>query len=172
MDRSGTVATQAPPLWRDRAGFCGMDFVGQPAGNLSAAQRATLREIAGRCRLGHDLLAAFADRYDTFPRQLVLTFTRELAAMQFLLGRYDGAEASTIDRGDPRDTSEYRRLLAEGSVGRSAALAVTARLAVDLIGIVEPALFALTAADVRHVYLHLLTSAHRQVRTVQAWGCR
>jgi hypothetical protein len=27
----------------------------------------------------------------------------------------------------------------------------------------------LTAPDVRHTYLHLLTAAHQQVRTLQAW---
>ena len=64
-------ASSVPGAWRNRAGFCAVDALAQPAGTLDLAQRARLRALAARTKLAHDLVAAFADRYGAFPVQLI-----------------------------------------------------------------------------------------------------
>jgi hypothetical protein len=170
------MAATAPPPWRDRAGFCGADPVDRPAGSLGPAQRATLQAVAARCKLGHDLLACFTDRYRVFPDELVVARTRELAAIGFLLTRYGLSDPTVMRRpgvmADAVTQADYDRLVAEGRAGRAAALEVTARLAAATIQMLDLALTGLTAADVRHTYLHLLMAAHQQLRTAQAWSSR
>jgi hypothetical protein len=162
--------------WRDRSGFCGVDVLDQPSGVLDSVQRATLSVVAERCKIAHDLLAEFADRFEAFPAQLVTPRTQELAAVRLLLDRYGMADPTAgRDIGTFRDAAtqaEYDRLLAYGGGSRAAALDVTTRLARGTAFLLERALPALTARDVRHTYVHLLVAAHQQVRITQAWGGR
>lgn len=171
-----TVIDSSVRSWRDRAGFCGMDLIDQPSGELPDAGKALLGELAERGKLSHDLLAAFTDRFEVFPGQLVGAQTRELAAIRVLLDRYGvpdptaGRPAGEFARDDTR--SRYDRLLAEGTRDRVSALAVGTRLAATTVAILDEALPRLDAPDVRHTLLHLLMASRQQIRLCQAWSCR
>lgn len=162
--------------WRDRAGFCGMDLLDQPSGALSDDEKAMLSDLAERTKLSHDLLAAFADRYEVFPDQLVVTQTRELSAIRVLLDRYGVPDptaallAGEFVHDDMKD--RYDRLLAEGMRDRVSALAVGIRLARTTVTTLDDVLRHLAAPDVRHTLLHLVMTAHQQIRLSQAWNCR
>ena len=58
----------------------------QPSGALTPAERVTLKTVLRFIRLEHDLLAAFADRYEPFPAQLVTAHTRTVAALRAAWG--------------------------------------------------------------------------------------
>ncbi|MFI7542501.1 DUF2202 domain-containing protein [Actinoplanes sp. NPDC049599] len=173
-DRSTTSVLDAP--WRDRAGFCGVEVVDQPAGSIDPVQRAHLRALAVRIKIVHDLLAVFADAYTPFPAELVGAQTRELIAVRLLLDRYAAGDPGThlapgvfADAAAQRD---YDRLRARGRAGRSAALQVIAATLSETVTMLEPTLPGLTAPDVRNVYFQLLASSLRQLRIVQAWSAR
>jgi len=173
---AGDDTAMAASPWRDRLGFCGGDPVDQPSGVLGPTQRATLRAVAARCKLEHDLLALFADRYQAFPAQLALSRTQAIAAIRPLLSRYGISDPSAMGgtgvMADAVTQADFDRLVAVGCADRAAALRITARLAAGSIWMLEFALAGLTAPDVRHTYLHLLTMAHQQLRTALAWSGR
>ena len=158
--------------WRDRTGFCGVGVLDQPAGTLDAGQRAQLQALAARTKLVHDLVAAFADRYDPFPAELAPALTRELAALRLLLDRYGGTDAQApFAPGQFADAGlrhDYERLVRLGSTGRRAALAVIAGLLRETIA----ALPDVAAPDVHNVCFQLHAATLRQLRVVQAWSGR
>jgi hypothetical protein len=162
--------------WRDRAGFCGVEVLDQPAGSIDLAQRAHLRAVAVRIKIAHDLLAAFADEYAPFPGELVAAQTRELVAVRLLLQRYGagdpgtGVEPILVTEAETRH--DFERLRARGRASRSAALRVVAETLRETVEFLEPMLPRLTAPDVRNVYFQLCTSSLRQLRVVQAWSAR
>jgi hypothetical protein len=162
--------------WRDRSGFRGVGVLDQPRGDLDPAQRAHLAGLAGRLRMLHDLAATFADRYTAFPAQLTWANTRELAAVRELLGRYRLADRDAgLGPGhftSREDQNRYDRLSRRGSTGRAMALGVLADLLEELETAIDAVLPRLTAADVRHVYLHLYVATVRQRGLVQAWCTR
>ncbi|MEV4702887.1 DUF2202 domain-containing protein [Actinoplanes sp. NPDC049316] len=159
--------------WRDRAGFCAPDRAVAPSGPVTAGQVTLLLELAQRTKLGHDLLAAFADRYAAFPRTAPAQ-TRELTALRELLDRHGLADPSAgLGAGvfaDPGVQARYDQCLAEGRTGRAAALAVVRRAAAEVVRMLEDVLPGLAAPDVRQVCLHILLAAHRQIRVAQAWS--
>jgi len=171
-----TVIDSGVRSWRDRAGFCGMDLLDQPSGELSDGMKSLLSGLAEHTKLSHDLLAAFTDRYEVFPAQLVGARTRELSAIRLLLGRYGvpdptaGLPAGKFLRSDMQ--FRYDRLLGEGMRDRISALAVGTRLADTTVTILDEALRHLDAPDVRHTFLHLVMAAHQQIRLAQAWSGR
>jgi hypothetical protein len=158
---------------RNRSGLRELAILDEPSGVLTSGQRATLRALAERSKLAHDLVTAFADHYAAFPAQIVEAREHELLAMRSLLARYGVADPTTGRHpggfAGPGTRSDYRCLLARGSTGLTPALDVTARLASETIVAMTAALSGLGAPDVRHTYLHLLTGAHQQV---QAWSDR
>jgi hypothetical protein len=162
--------------WRDRSGFLGLDVPNQPSGCLDPAGREVLRDMAQRTKVAHDLLVAFADRYDAFPVQLIDAQTRELASVRVLLERYGVADPTAgLPAGlfaDADVQERYDRLLADGLRDRASALEVSTRLAGDAASALGEALGHLHAPDVRHIYLHLLLAAHQQIRLGQAWSGR
>ncbi len=173
QDRAAPAAPTAVPMmgWRDRAGFCGMDLAGQPSGTLTATQRTSLRAVTERTRLAHDLYAAFADRYATFPAQLVLAETQQLETLRALLARY-GEPDPMAGRLDPTLRAEYDRLRTYGDTSRAAALEVVRQMSRGTADLVQPELSGLTAPDVRHAYLHVLMAAGGHLRLAQAWRGR
>lgn len=108
--------------WRDRAGFCGVTVLDQPAGSVDLAERAHLRAVAVRIKILHDLLAAFADEYAPFPGELVAAQTRELVAVRLLLQRYAaGDPGADVEPGvviDAETRHDYERLRARGRAFR------------------------------------------------------
>jgi hypothetical protein len=171
MTLLGRVPTQAG-AWRDRAGFCAVDALEQPAGTLDLDQRARLQALAARMKLGHDLVASFADRYGAFPVQLLEAHMRELVAVRLLLSRYGLMDANaTLRLGEFAGAElqrDYDRLLAQGSIGRAQALDVVA-------AVLHEAIFVLpevAAPDVRNVCFQLHAATLRQLRLVQAWSGR
>jgi hypothetical protein len=175
MAHRGTTAVLDAP-WRDRAGFCGVEVLDQPAGTIDPAQRAHLRALAVRIKIVHDLLAGVADRYAPFPAELVAAQTRELVAVRLLLDRYAVADPGTYREPgvftDAAAQHDHDRLRAHGRAGRSAALHVIAETLRETVAFLEPALPGLTAPDLRNVYFQVLTSSLRQLRVVQAWNAR
>ncbi|UQU61868.1 DUF2202 domain-containing protein [Couchioplanes caeruleus] len=168
------MPTAAPSeAWRDRAGFCAPHPALLPSGPVRPAQVELLIELAQRTKLCHDLLAAFADRYAAFP-QSAPSQTRELVALRQLLERHGLADPSAgLGAGlfaVPGVQARYDRYLAEGRTGRAAALAVVRRTAAEVVRMLDDALPAGTAPDVRQVCLHILLAAHRQIRVAQAWS--
>lgn len=162
--------------WRDRAGFCGVEVIDQPAGSIDSAQRADLRAMATRIKITHDLVADFADEYAPFPGELVAAQTRELVAVRVLLERYaaddpDAHRESGVFT-DVAAQRDYERLRAQGRAGRSAALHVVATTLRETVSILEPMLPGLAAPDMRNVYFQLFVSSLRQLRIVQAWSTR
>jgi hypothetical protein len=135
-----------------------------------------LRALTERSKLAHDLVVAFADRYATFPAQLTDAPERQLSAMRVLLARYGVADPTARRHAGgftgPGTRTDFRRLLARGCTGLAASLAVTARLASEMIVLLQAALHGLTAPDVRRIYLDALTSAQQQLREVQACSDR
>jgi hypothetical protein len=164
------------PAWRDRAGFCGVEVLDQPAGSINPAQRAHLRVVAVQIKMVHDLLAAFADEYAPFPGELVAAQTRELVAVRLLLERYAVADPGTrLPTGlfsDAAAQRDYQRLRTRGRAGRSAALHVVATALQETVALLEPLPASLTAPDMRNVYFQLLASSQRQSRVVRAWSAR
>jgi hypothetical protein len=162
--------------WRDRAGFCGVEVLDQPAGSIDLAQRAHLCAVAERIKIAHDLLAAFVDEYAPFPGELVAAQTRELMAVRLLLERYGARDPGTYASpgvfADAAARRDYERLRARGRAGRAAALQVVAETMRETVAFLEPMLSGLTAPDMRNVYFQLLTSTRRQLRIVQAWSAR
>jgi hypothetical protein len=162
--------------WRDRAGFCGVGVLDQPAGSINAAQRAQLRALAVRIKLVHDLLVVFADEYAPFPGELVAAQTRELVAVRLLLERYavddPGTHLSPGVFSDVAVQRDYERLRTRGQAGRSAALHVVGTTLRETVAFLEPLVVGLTAPDTRNVYFQLLASSQRQLRIVQAWSAR
>jgi hypothetical protein len=169
-----TVIDSGVRSWRDRAGFCGMDLLDQPSGTLSGGGKALLSGLAQSTKLSHDLLAAFADRYEVFPGQSVVAQTRELSAIRVLLARYGVPDPTAgLPAGEfvPDDLRfRYDRLLAEGSRDRVSALRVGIRLAGATVITLDEALQHVDAPDVRHTFVHLIMSARRQIRLYQAWS--
>ncbi|MGA5302472.1 DUF2202 domain-containing protein [Nucisporomicrobium flavum] len=168
------MPTAAPSeAWRDRAGFCAPDRAVLPSGPVPPAQVALLIELAQRTKLGHDLLAVFADRYAAFPHSAP-SQTRELTALRQLLERHGLADPSAgLGAGlfaDPGVQARYDRYLAEGRTGRAAALDVVRRTAAEVVRMLDDARPGLAAPDVRQVCLHILLAAHRQIRVAQAWS--
>jgi hypothetical protein len=163
-----------PRSSRDRSALCDLATLDEHRGVLTGGQRVTLRALTERSKLAHDLVTAFADRYATFPVKVVDVQEWDLAAMRSLLARHGIADPTTGRHPGaftgPGTRSDYRRLLARGGTGLAAALDVTARLASETIVAMTAALSGLTARDVRHVYLHVLTGARQQVRLLQAWS--
>ena len=156
--------------WRDRSGFCAPDPLDQPSGTLTPHQAEPLRELAERVELSHALLAAFADRYDSFPAGLAPARTRERAVLRALLARYRIADPTAgTDPGRPAMRTRQRT---EGFRSRADALRVTQRLAGEMIGLLDRHLPALRAPDVRHACLHILLAAHRQARAALTWAGR
>ena len=158
--------------WRDRTGFCGVEALDQPAGTLDVAQRAQLHALVTRIKLVHDLVAAFADRYDPFPAELAPEQTRELAALRLLLDRYGVTDApaalGTGRFGDPGLRHDYERLLRLGGTGREAALQVIAELLRETIAVLPD----VRAPDVHNVIFQLHAATLRQLRLIQAWSRR
>ena len=171
-----TVIDSGVRSWRDRSGFCGMDLLDQPSGTLTEEGKALLIDVALRTKLGHDLLAEFADRYAAFPAQLVGAQTRELAAIRVLLDRYSvpdptaGLPPGVFVRSDVQ--ARYDRLLTEGSRDRAGALTVGTQLAAATVTTLDEAIRHIDAPDVRHTLLHLIMAAHQQIRLAQAWSGR
>ena len=132
MPLLGRASTTTPTgAWRDRAGFCAVDALEQPAGTLDLAERARLRALAAHTKVGHDLVAAFADRYAAFPVQLLEAQMRELVAIRLLLSRYGLTDANaTLRPGEFAGAEmqrDYDRLLTKGSIGRAEGECAAAR---------------------------------------------
>jgi hypothetical protein len=153
-----------------------MDTLSKRVGVLTGGQRETLRALTERSKLAHDLVVAFADRYAAFPAQLTDAPERQLSAMRVLLTRYGVADPTARRHAGgftgPGTRTDYQHLLARGCTGPAAALDVTARLASEMIVVLQAAMQGLTAPDVRRTYLDALTSAYQQLRQVQAWSGR
>jgi hypothetical protein len=145
-------------------------------GVLTTSQRETLRALTERSKLAHDLVVAFAYRYAAFPAPLTDAPECQLAAMRLLLSRHGVADPTARRHPGgftgPGTRTDYQYLLARGRSGLLPALDVTARLASEMIVLLEAALQGLTAPDVRRTYLDALTRAHQQLRQVQAWRGR
>ncbi|MEU8233200.1 DUF2202 domain-containing protein [Actinoplanes sp. NPDC048967] len=173
-DRGNTSVLE--PAWRDRAGFCGVEVLDQPAGSINPVQRAHLRAVAVQIKMVHDLLVAFADEYAPFPAELVAAQTRELVAVRLLLERYAVDDPGTQLRpglfSDPAAQHDYQRLRARGRSGRATALHVVAVALRETVALLRPLPAGLSAPDMRNVYFQLLTSSQRQSRIVQAWSAR
>ncbi|HEX6467711.1 MAG TPA: DUF2202 domain-containing protein [Streptosporangiaceae bacterium] len=146
-----------------------------PSGSVTAAQKATLARMAEEEKLAHDLYAAFAARYD--PRildQIGAAETRHLTAIRALLDRY-GVPDPTAGKAAGQFTSAevkatYDRLLAQGSGGEQAALKVGVTVEQAEVAALRKALQGLTAADVKQVYTHLLTTSQRHLEAFQSWA--
>jgi hypothetical protein len=111
-----TCTATFPRRSRNRSGLCELALLDDDRGSLTAGQRATLRALAERSKLAHDLVTAFADRFATFPAEVVDARERELAAMRSLLACYGVADPTTGRRpggfAGAGNRMDYRRLLA------------------------------------------------------------
>jgi hypothetical protein len=170
-DAAATLARSS----RDRS-VGRVDTRPERTGVLTKGQREIMRALTERSKLAHDLVVAFVDRYTAFPTELADGPARQLAAMRSLLARH-GVADPTVRRHPggftgPGTRTDYRSLLARGRTGVTAALDVTARLASEMIVLLQAALLGLTAPDVRRTYLHMLTDAHHQLRQAQACCAR
>jgi hypothetical protein len=146
-----------------------------PSGTVTAAQKATLADMAEEEKLAHDLYAAFAARYDArvFDR-IAAAETQHLTAVRTLLDRYGvpdptaGKAAGQFASAEVKAT--YDRLLAQGSASEQAAFKVGITVEKADIAALQKAAQGLTAADVKQVYNHLLTASQRHLDAFQAWA--
>lgn len=164
------------PAWPDRAGFSGVDVLYEPPGSLDIAQRAQLGELSERIRLVHDLGLVLADRYAIFPIQFEGAQTREEAAIRDLTRRYriaDTGEGLPPGRfGNPAVQSDYEKLLRRGNTSRTAALDSLTQALARVIELLDAALPAMRAPDVRHTFTELYAATLRQARTAWEWQPR
>jgi hypothetical protein len=170
--RTGTTA----PAWRERAGFCGVGVLDQPAGILDDAQRAHLVAVAVQLKAAHDVVAGYAGRYSVFPEELSAALARELAAIRALLDRYHlidrNARLASGRFADEQTQIRFDHLVCRGNTDRSAAIDVVSEMLGTTVAMIDVALPKVRAPDVRQVYLQLYTTTLRQGRLMQAWSAR
>jgi len=151
-----------------RDGNCLSPSASMPSGTLSEQQKTTLVSMAQEEKLAGDLYRAFADEYPAvvFDR-IAAAEDQHLAAVRTLLARY-GISDPTADRpagqfSDPTVQATYERLLAEGMASQSAAFGVGQQVERADIEDLQQALTGLSAADVAHVYRHLLAASQHHL---------
>ncbi|HEU5155890.1 MAG TPA: DUF2202 domain-containing protein [Streptosporangiaceae bacterium] len=145
------------------------------SGSVTAAQKATLADMAEEEKLAHDLYAAFAARFDARVfDHIAAAETRHLTTVRALLDRYDvsdptaGKAAGQFASAEVKAT--YDRLLAQGSGSEQAALKVGVTVEKADVAALRKAVQGLTAADVKQVYNRLLTTSQRHLEVFQAWA--
>jgi hypothetical protein len=160
-----------------QVGGCLPGTVTAAKGTLTAAQRATLADLAAEEKLAGDLYDAFADRYGAVVfEHIARGEDQHLAAVRVLLDRY-GVRDPTAGRAagsfaDPAVQATYDRLLAQGGTGFRAALDVGAAVERADIADLRSAVTGVTAPDVRQVYDRLLTASERHLAAFGRWSSR
>lgn len=143
-------------------------------GTLTAAQKATLADMAEEEKLAHDLYTAFAARYDVriFER-IASAETQHLTAVRTLLDRYDVTDPTAGKRAgeytDPAVQATYDRLLKQGEDSLAGALTAGRTVETDDIAALNKALSGLTAPDTRQVYTNLLAASQRHLTAFEHW---
>ncbi|MFI0508367.1 DUF2202 domain-containing protein [Streptomyces sp. WSLK1-5] len=143
-------------------------------GTLTAAQKATLADMAEEEKLAHDLYTALAARYDVRVFERIATAeTQHLTAVRTLLDRYDVTDPTAAKPAgeftDPAVQATYDRLLKQGEDSLSGALEVGRTVETDDIAALNKALSGLTAPDARQVYTSLLAASERHLTAFEHW---
>ncbi|MDW4904081.1 DUF2202 domain-containing protein [Streptomyces sp. ADMS] len=143
-------------------------------GTLTAAQKATLADMAEEEKLAYDLYTAFAGRYDVrvFER-IAAAETNHLSAVRTLLDRCDVTDPTAGqpagEFADPAVQATYDRLLGQGEESLDAALKAGRTVETDDIAALTKALSGLTAPDARQVYGNLLAASERHQEAFDHW---
>ncbi|MEI5525481.1 DUF2202 domain-containing protein [Streptomyces brasiliscabiei] len=143
-------------------------------GTLTAAQRATLADMAEEEKLSHDLYTVFAARYDVrIFQRIAAAETQHLTAVRTLLDRYDVTDPTTGQAAgaftDPAVQATYDRLLKQGEDSLSRALEAGRTVETDDIAALTKALSGLTAPDARQMYTNLLAASERHQEALDHW---